>query len=525
MDIVWLALAFACGWIAQQLTLPPLVGFLAAGFGLRALGADGGELLQQIADLGITLLLFTIGLKLNLRSLLRPEIWAGTSLHMAITIVVSVAVLWLLGLSGLAPIAGLPVTTLALIAFALSFSSTVFAIKALESRGELSSRHGRVAIGILIMQDIIAVVFLAASSGKLPSAWAFLLLLLPLLKPFVMLIMHKTGHDELLLLFGLVAAIAGADLFELVGMKADLGALAFGVLLGGHRKSSELAKIMLHFKNLFLIGFFLTIGLSGLPGPREFGIALLLTLIMPFKFLLFFTILTRFHLRARTAMLTALNLSNYSEFGLIVAAIGVTNAWLSNEWLVIIALALSFSFIYASIFSSMEHRLYARFEHLLLPFESDTRLAEDEIVTPGDAEVLIFGLGRTGGNAYRAMREDYGDRVCGVDYDQTRVDAYKKLGWRVIRGDATDADFWRAIDHQQIRMVMLALPSFNENLAAVKELRSAGYPGFIAATAHFDDERARLESAGADAAFNIFAEAGAGFAAHARSSYESPRRT
>ncbi len=223
-------------------------------------------------------------------------------------------------------------------------------------------------------------------------------------------------------------------------------------------------------------------------------------------------------------MLTALNLANFSEFGLIVAAIGVGNGWLDGRWLVIIALALSFSFVLASLFAALEHRLYARFEHLLLPFESDTRLAEDQIETPGDTRILIFGLGRTGSNAYRAMREQEGDSVCGVDYDAERVAYYRRLGWRVIRGDATDADLWREIDKVRVTMVMLALPSFNENLAAIGTLRAAGYTGFVAATAHFDDERARLEAAGADVAFNIFAEAGAGFAAHARVGLEQVAR-
>jgi predicted Kef-type K+ transport protein len=86
MDPLWIAVAFVLGFVARQVGLPPLIGFLAAGFVLKAFGVEAGEALDDIADLGVYLLLFTIGLKLRVRSLLRPEIWAGTTLHMAVTI-------------------------------------------------------------------------------------------------------------------------------------------------------------------------------------------------------------------------------------------------------------------------------------------------------------------------------------------------------------------------------------------------------------------------------------------------------
>src|SRR5210317_2465731 len=85
-DVAWITLAFALGFGARLVSLPPLVGFLATGFVLNYLGIASGEMLQKLADLGITLLLFTVGLKLNLRMLLRPQVWAVTGLHIGITI-------------------------------------------------------------------------------------------------------------------------------------------------------------------------------------------------------------------------------------------------------------------------------------------------------------------------------------------------------------------------------------------------------------------------------------------------------
>ena len=240
MSAMFLAIAFVLGFAARQVGLPPLVGFLAAGFTLNGLGFESGPLLVQFADLGVTLLLFWIGLKLKIETLLKPEVWAGASFHMAVTVVVFGLAIFALSTAGVHLFAGLTLATSALIAFALSFSSTVFAIKALEEKGEMQSLHGRVAIGILIMQDIIAVVFITVSTGKIPSVWALALFGLVLLRPLVFRIMDRCGHGELIPLFGLFAALVlGAEAFDLVGLKADLGALILGVLLAKHRRAGE----------------------------------------------------------------------------------------------------------------------------------------------------------------------------------------------------------------------------------------------------------------------------------------------
>jgi Kef-type K+ transport system membrane component KefB len=183
MIAVLITVAFLVGMLARRLGLPPMVGFLAAGFALRGAGFEGSDQLGLIADFGVTLLLFTIGLKLKVRSLARPEVWAGTSLHMGATMVVLAGVGLLLGMLGLPLFRELDVKTALVLGFALSFSSTVFAAKAFEERAELATRHATAAIGILIMQDVIAVVFLTVTSGKVPAVWALALLLLPFLLP------------------------------------------------------------------------------------------------------------------------------------------------------------------------------------------------------------------------------------------------------------------------------------------------------------------------------------------------------
>lgn len=514
-DVTWISLAFFLGFMARLIALPPLVGFLATGFILNSFGITSGETLQKLADLGITLLLFTVGLKLNLKVLIRPQVWAVTMLHTAtITAVFGMIIFGLASIS--VPLfAGLDIKFALMLGFALSFSSTVFVVKSLEEKGEMKSLHGRIAIGILVMQDLSAVIFLAASTGKLPSPWALLLFLLIPLRPLFHALLQKTGHGELLILYGLVLALGGAELFELGGVKDDLGALIMGVLISTHPKATEMAKSMLGFKDLFLVGFFLSIGLSGQLSREAVIIGFLLIPFVLFKSTLFFILMTGFKLRARTSLLATLNLTHFSEFGLIVVAIGVSNSWLASEWLVVMAIALSLSFVLAAPLNNFDNKIYSQFKAFWVRFQREQRLPDDLLLDTLGATIAIFGMGRVGCGAYDKMRELRGDTVVGIDLDGELLKKHQSMGRKVLHGDPSDADFWEIIDRgHNIELVMLALPNLQANLGALQQLRAINFPGRIAATARYPDEEERLRRAGATAVFNIYTEAGAGFADH-----------
>jgi predicted Kef-type K+ transport protein len=520
MDPVWLLVAFILGFAAYRVGLPPLVGYLIAGFVLQAFGVEGGETLEKLADLGVMLLLFTIGLKLKIRSLLKPEIWAGAPLHMIVTVAVFGTAIFGLSVLGLSLFEALNFKLSLMIAFALSFSSTVFAVKVLEEKGEMSSLHGRTAIGVLIMQDIFAVLFLTFSTGKIPSPWAIALIIALLLaKPLLFAVLSRVGHRELVLLFSVFLALGlGAAGFELVGLKPDLGALVLGVLVTGHPKTGEMSDTLLSFKDLFLVGFFLNIGLAGAPTLQATGLAVILTLLVAFKVALFFFLFTRFKLRARTSVLTAFNLANYSEFGLLVGSIGVRNNWIANEWLTVLAIALSISFILASPLNSNAYSIFDRWAERLRAFQSKSRHPDDQPIDPGDAQVAVFGMGRVGTAAYDEMHSRQGDVIIGVDFDREIVENHQTAGRKVIMGDVTDIDFWArtrmTARKGNLRLVMLAMPDHAANMQAVRELQADNFNGIIAATAQFDDQVEELKEAGVHGAFNFYAEAGHGFAEH-----------
>ena len=194
-------MAFLVGTGFSRLGMPPLLGFLLTGFFAGALSLGDRGTIQSLADLGVTLLLFTIGLKLNLRQLMAPQIWAPAFLHALIVVPLTTAMI--LALPWLVGIAEVELQVAATLAFALSFSSTVFAIKIFDQRGEGASLHARITVGILIVQDLMAVAYLVISAGHPPSIWALGLLGLPLLRPLLTMLMRQAGHGELLVLFGL----------------------------------------------------------------------------------------------------------------------------------------------------------------------------------------------------------------------------------------------------------------------------------------------------------------------------------
>jgi len=520
MDPLWILAAFILGFAIKQIGLPPLIGFLIAGFVLNIFGIEGSETLDMIADFGIWLLLFSIGLKLKIKGLLRPEIWAVSSLHMIITVIVFGLVIFTLSYLGLSLFDGLSLYASILIAFALSFSSTVFAVKILEENGSMSSTHGRIAIGILIMQDIFAVIFLTISSGKTPSPWAFALLallIIPVLlkKSPLAVIITKSGHGELLVLLGVLIPYGGAMLFNSVGLKPDLGALVLGVLLSGHPKAKELGNAMLSFKDIFLVGFFLTIGLSGLPDWETLGISMLFTLILPFKVILFYILLTRFKLRARTATLTSFNLTNYSEFGLIVGAAGLAGGWISSEWMVVFALSLSLTFVIASPLNTGSQKVYAHLQNWLLRFERKKRLREDEPIEMSNAEVIVLGMGRTGTEVFNIMRGKYKMKVLGIDHNLESVGNHMKEERHVVHGDVTDVEFWQRIDlSSDLRLIIMATSYHSTHMEVIKQLKNKGNDTMIAALSRYDDEMEELKQAGVKVVFNLYVEAGTGYAEH-----------
>jgi predicted Kef-type K+ transport protein len=516
MILTLLGFAFAFGLLASRVGLPPMVGFLAAGFAFNQLGFEKPAEINFIADLGITLLLFTIGLKLNLRSLAAPRIWAGTMFQMVLT--AGLFTLLLLAGQSIYPVKSLELSGFAtgLIAFGLAFSSTVFVVKLLEDRGDIGTLYGQLAIGLLVMQDLVAVVYLAFSEAQYPSIWALTLLALPFARVFLNKLLHFVGHGELLILTGLaLATIVGYSYFHAIGIKGDLGALVLGALLANHPKSSELAQSLYGLKEIMLIGFFLSIGLQGLPNGDIALVAGLLCLLLPLKTAIYFGVFAASRLPLRMNALASLSLSNFSEFGLILCALAARQGIIPVDWLIVFALALSLSFVVSSVTNTKSETLYQQFKFLAKRFDFESKALKDQRKPLLEADILVVGMGRVGAGAYDALTTTFSHQILGLDHNSTRVKEHQDMGRHVVVADASDTDLWTHLrQSKRLQMIILAMPNHHNNIAAAEQLRALQFTCLLVAVAKFPEEVEELATLGVTS-FNMYSEAGLGLARHA----------
>lgn len=512
MEPLVIALAFVLGLACRAVGFPPLLGYLVAGFLANAQGIGSGEALAPLADAGILLLLFTIGLKLNPRDLKPRYVWGSAILHMAIAIPLTAGVIYLVGMY-YAPLSFDSIAAPWTLAFALSFSSTVLAVKLFEERGETASFYASIAIGILVVQDVMAVIYLVAASGQLPSAWAFLLLGLPLLLPLFNRLLKHIGHGELLLLSGIVFAFGAAEVFKSVDLKGGLGALIMGMLLAqaSKAKAKEIYEQLLGLKNLLLIGFFLQIGYYGLPKLELVYIAVVLGLLITLRPLIYFALLTAFGLRARTGWLTGLSLYTYSEFGLIVAAIAQEVGVLGEEWLTTLALAMAFSFILAIPINRMAHELYIRYAEQMRRHEKDERLPEEIIGSLGNATIAIMGMGRVGMGAFDALKDAGHSKIIGIEENFLLAQQRTEAGYPCVHGDASDRDFWERTGLANCEMILVCLSNQRESLRVARLAQELEFANTMSVAIRFPDEAEELEKMGC-LSFYRYQEVGRDFA-------------
>lgn len=514
MEGLAITFAFLFGVLARFVGLPPLVGFLAAGFAINVVssrygGADALRVtFDTLAYLGVLLLLFTVGLKLKLRQISAPHV-VGTSLvHFGLATACVTPVIWVFFHSD--------TMTGVLVAIALAFSSTVLAAKMLETKRELALFHGRSAIGVLVVQDVIALVVLAIFAGKVPGSWALLALGVPLLRPVLYALLDRAGHDEVLVLAGMLfALVIGGVGFEAIGLKGEIGALVMGILLSGHPKATELTKSLWSLREMFLVGFFLSIGMAGLPGWGDLVFAAVMVLLLPVKGAVFFALFVAFHLRPRTAFLAALSLTAYSEFGLIVVA-GVPEV---SAYLVPMAMAVAVSFVVAAPLNRVAHPLYDLLEPFLSRFERGRVHVDETTVNLGPANVVIFGMGRTGSSAYRRLKGEGLDPI-GIDADTYCVASHLAEGRNVAFADVEDSEFWKRVDLRHIKVAILAMGDLEAKVITSRGLRKSGFDGPIVSHVLYREHVSPIEEAGGNTPYLTMQEAGRGLAQHALEALE-----
>jgi predicted Kef-type K+ transport protein len=498
MELIWVSSAFLSGLIATRLALPPLVGYLVTGYVLHSLDIAPLQSLDHLADIGIQLLLFSVGLKFKPRSLLRREVLSVGGLHLMLMALISAVCFLLLDkhLTG-----GL------VLGISLSFSSTVLAIKIMEDNRELTSLHGRDVLSILILQDIVAVGLLAFTEGRNPSPWALALFLLPLLRPLAHRLLSASRSSELKLLLGVSFALAGAVLAEKAGVAADIGALLMGITLANHAKIEEVANKLWSLKELFLVAFFLQIGLEDFPNRDQVALAATLLGLLPLQGAMFFGLFLLAGMRARTAFVSSLALMTYSEFALITTGAVVKAQLLPEEWKSIISLAVAGSLAIAAPLNRAADRLFAWAEPLLVRLEKKSVQTDRLPESFGATEWLIMGMGRTGEAAYQALSSK-DQHVVGLDSDPTVLENLLATGRRVVYADVNDCELWNSLPLERVKGVIMTFPSFENRIYAIQQLRKNGFSGVIGTICYQADDEKLLTLHGASFVIHPLNEAG-----------------
>ncbi|MFZ9082206.1 MAG: NAD-binding protein, partial [Burkholderiaceae bacterium] len=360
------------------------------------------------------------------------------------------------------------------------------------------------------------VIYLAFSEAQYPSLWALSLLALPFARLLLDKLLHFVGHGELLILTGLaLATIVGYSYFNAIGIKGDLGALVLGALLANHPKSSELAQSLYSLKEVMLVGFFLSIGLQGLPNGDIALVAVVLCLLLPLKTAIYFGVFALSRLSLRMNILASLSLSNFSEFGLILCALAARQGIIPVDWLIVFALALSLSFVLSAVTNTKSETLYQRFKFLARRFDYENKALRDQRKTLLEADILVVGMGRVGTGAYDALTTTFSHQIIGLDHNPSRVSEHQDLGRKVLLADASDTDLWANLrKSNRLQMIILAMPNHHNNIAAAEQLRDLQFQSLLVAVAKFPEEVEELAALGVTS-FNMYSEAGLGLARHA----------
>ena len=521
---VLLLFAAAVGALGVRLRQPLIVAFIAVGIlvGPSVLGwVSANDQVDLLAKFGITLLLFVVGLKLDLHIIrtMGPVALATGLGQVIFTSVVG----YLIGIAfGMTPVTALYV------AVALTFSSTIIIVKLLSDKREVDTLHGRIALGFLIVQDLVVVLVMIglnalgatgeisltqAAFAVLVKGAGFLLLVGLAMRYLLPRLLHMlSSSQELLVLFGIAWGLALAALGVMLGFSKEVGAFVAGVSLASTPYRDALGARLTNVRDFLLLFFFLDLGARldlGLLGAQLVESLVFSLFVLIGNPLIVMVIMGILGYRSRTGFLAGLTVAQISEFSLILGALGVSLGHISAETMGLITLVGLITISASTYMIIYSHPLYERLATWLGVFErrQPHREAGQDIV-PDDAVplVVLFGLGRYGNGIARTLR-DRGWRVLGVDFNPDLVRAGDTMGQPVMFGDAEDPEFIATLPLGRAYWVVSTARERHVNLSLVHSLRSLSYSGRIAITAQASDEAARLEQAGADLILVPFTDA------------------
>lgn len=522
-----LVVAAVVGAIAHLLRQPLVVSFIAVGIlvGPAALGIVGEqESIAVLAEIGISMLLFVVGLRLDLRLIRRVgPVAVATGLgQVAFTTVAGFGIALALGLGTAAAL---------YTAVALTFSSTIIIVKLLSDKREIEQLHGRIAVGFLIVQDILvvlAMIMLTAFGGAgdadvavevgsvLAKGAALIVGLAALMRWVLTPVMHRLSHlPELMVLSAIAWALGLAAFTEWLGFSVEVGAFLAGVALASTPFRDALGARLVPLRDFLLLFFFVDLGIAvelDLVGDRLLEAVALSIFVLVGNPLIVLAIMGAMGYRKRVAFLAGLTVAQVSEFSLVLAALGLSLGQIDEGTLGLITAVALITISLSTYMILYSHRLYAWLEPALGIFERRSPRPDEDPAPEDPPDTIVIGLGRYGLDLATGLRAE-GHRVLGVDFDPRALDAATREGVDVLYGDAEDPELPGSLPVEHVETVVSTLRRHDADRALLHALRRRGFDGRVALTAQHAGERESLEQAGADVILEPFrdaARAGAG---------------
>ena len=543
-------LASAVGLVGLMLRQPLVVSFIGVGIiaGPDVLGlATSTEYLSLMAEISIAVLLFLVGLKLDVKLVSTlGSVALATGLGQ-VTFTAAFGFLICLAL-GIEPLSA------AYIAVALTFSSTIIIVKLLSDKREIDSLHGRIALGFLIVQDIVVVLAMVTLSAMgvgfgeearladigrvMGSGVAVLLFVAWFIRYAADPILRRVARSSELLIISAVGwALGLGALGDWLGFGMELGGLLAGVSLASTQYRDSIGSRLSSLRDFLLLFFFLSLGasldLSTL--GNQVGAALILSLfVLVGNPLIVLAIMGYMGYRKRTGFLAGLTVAQISEFSLIFMGMGISMGHVSEGSLGLVTLVGLVTIALSTYMITYSHHLYRLVEPWLGPFER--KVAQRELAdTEGGGDVqtayefILFGLGRYGSEIGRRLI-DHGHSVLGVDFDPDALEIWRKAGHDAHFGDATDPEFASGLPLARAKAVISAVPrtagaltDADPRIALMYGLRDQGFTGKIAVAMHTPSDADMLGQQGADVILTPFSDA-AEFAVAALEQILAPSR-
>ncbi|MBT0724731.1 Kef family K(+) transporter [Rosenbergiella sp. S61] len=515
-----LVLAFLFGMLANRLRISPLVGYLLAGV-LAGPFTPGfvadTNLAPELAELGVILLMFGVGLHFSLKDLMSVKSIAIPGA------VAQIIVATLLGM-GLSSLLGWPLMSGLVFGLCLSTASTVVLLRALEERQLLDSQRGRIAIGWLIVEDLVmvlALVLLPAMAGVLEKgdasftllAWdllltigkviAFMLLMMIVGRrviPWILSRSAATGSRELFTLSVLALALGIAfGAVELFDVSFALGAFFAGMVLNESELSHRAAHDTLPLRDAFAVLFFVSVGMLFDPHiliERPFAIIAALIIILFGKSVAAWLLVKALGHSKRTAMTIAVSLAQIGEFSFILAGLGITLNLLSKQGQNLVLAAAILSIMLNPILFTLAERWMKR-EKNETKEEQDVELVAELPQVPITLcnHALIVGYGRVGRLLYKQLTAE-GITVVVVENNRSRIDEMREMGILAIYGNAARPEVMELMRIDCAQWLLLTIPNGYESGEIAITAREKRPDLSIFARAHHDDEVDYLQAHG-----------------------------